>query len=219
MENKDQDTEGSGQSQNGRADYAVDLEDLDGPQPELQPESKGYIGLTGSKFRDQQLTPELPKGVKVVIGLLFLGVVASFLDNSQYSEWFILGNMLVLLLAVGLFARSNVARWLVIGLCGAMVVLAVLGLATFFQATQRFNNAVDHYHQLISGVQHESFTEEQIRQLQSQDRDIQRLQKRVGKTKTLAYFKYGLVIIGYSGIIMYLNRPKVREAFRTASDL
>lgn len=218
MEDKDQDSEQKS-DQNGRANYAVDIEDLDGPQPELAPPSQNYIGLTSSKLRDQQGRPELPRGVKAVGVLLFIGAIISFLDSSQYSQWFVLGNTLVLVLAVGLFARSNVARWLVMGLSSALVVLAILSLAAFVQASARFNNAVDHYHQLIAGVQNEQFTPSQIQDLQTQDKEIKRLEKQVGKAKTMTYFKYGFMIVAYSGIVLYLHRPKIREAFHTAGDL
>lgn len=157
--------------------------------------------------------PQVPKGVYTCAALLVLAAVFSFLDSSMYSVWFMVGATANVIVAAGLFVRSAKACRYVVILSLVMMTVGLVGFLDYSRTIRDLHDETAQARGIVAAVQSESFTPAQIEQLQAHDKKINDLHKQAGSSETLTHIKFGLIIIGYSFVVLYLTQPAVRKSF------
>ncbi|HTE57272.1 MAG TPA: hypothetical protein VK694_00870 [Verrucomicrobiae bacterium] len=198
------------QNQNPQPIQTTPQSPTDTPPP--QGPSHKLIGMTGS-----QLTPEkvrLPKGVIILTVIGALAFLVSFFDTSQNSIAYTIDMFLVLVTTIGLFLRLEIARKLLTVLSGVTVVLSILLIVGFVGLQSRMKVQRQRYDTAVAQLNSRSLSTTQKQQLDDMNKQLNTLEKQVGKSMQLTYIKYGLTIVAYAGAIVYLTRPSVKQNFR-----
>lgn len=180
--------------------------------PPQQDPAHNLIGMTGS-----QLAPEkvpLPKGVIVLTAIGVIAFLVSFFDTSQNSFAYTIDMFLVLVTTIGLLLRLEIARKLLTILSGVTIVLSVLLILGFVGLQSRVKDQRQRYDTAVAQLRSKSLTTTQKQQLDDMNRQLDTLEKQVGKSIQLTYIKYGLTIVVYAGAMVYLTRPGVKQSFR-----
>ena len=120
-----------------------------------------------------------------------------------------------LLLTIGLFLRLEAARKLLQWLSVFTVVLSVLLIVGFVMLIQRTNHAKQEFNAAIATLEDKNLTTAQDRQVEALKTSFENLEKQIGRSAVLVYVKYSATIVAYTGIAIYLSRPKVKAVFRT----
>jgi hypothetical protein len=89
-----------------------------------------------------------------------------------------------------------------------IVILLVLLVHRVGQLQTNLNNSVNQVEQTNTTI-----TQDQKQQLNAVRDQLNNEQKQVGKEISLSYFVYGFFVLENVAVIVYLTRPKVKEAF------
>jgi Tfp pilus assembly protein PilO len=121
---------------------------------------------------------------------------------------------LVLVATIGLLLRLELARRMLVILSGITIVLSVVLVLGFMGLQNRLKDHRQRYDTAVAQLNERSLNATQKQQLDSLTKQLDTLEKQVGKAMQLTYIKYGLTIVAYAGAMVYLTRPGVRQSFR-----
>jgi hypothetical protein len=167
--------------------------------------------LTGSQLQLKE-TP-LPKGMYVLIAIGVVGFVISFFDVSQNSLVYTIDLLLILTLTIGLFFRLEMARKLLFYLSILTVIGSMIAVVGFIGLQDRVNRAKQSSDAAIARLEGQALTSAQRQQLDAAKSQLDLLQKQFGKSAPFVFGKYAITIVVYSGVVIYLTRPKIKEVF------
>lgn len=153
----------------------------------------------------------LPVGVYIIAVFSLIGVVESFLNNS--NSLYSLAMVIDLLIVCGLFLRLEVARVTSVVLQAITLILTVLVVIMLAALQARINQLDTNYHQAVSRINPATETPKQKAEIDNISGQLESQKKQVAKNIHAAYISYGITIAADVLIIWYLTRPKVKEAF------
>ncbi|MEI7674192.1 MAG: hypothetical protein WCI60_00435 [bacterium] len=169
------------------------------------------IGLTGSQMHKQKV--KVPIGIYLIAGYTLIGVVIGFIDTSQNSTFYTIVMIIDLFLAIGLLMKLEIARKIILWLEAITLILIVGSFFLLIGLQQRSNTLKIKTNTVISNLDQNKLTSKQKQNLVKLQSSLAEADKLAEKTLTLAYFKLGATAVGTIVIIVYLTRPKVKDAF------
>ncbi|MEI7838264.1 MAG: hypothetical protein WCI37_00590 [bacterium] len=179
------------------------------PEPSTSSQSDYPIGMTGSQMRKQKV--RVPIGIYIIGGYTLIGFVIGLFDTTQNSIIYSIIMLLDLMLAIGLLLRLEIARKILLWLEGLTLAITILSFFTLFGLQQRLqtvttntNNSINRAEK-INSIQNDKL--EKIKLALAEER------KKADQAIKLTYYKLGGTAAGTIVIIIYLMRPKVKEAF------
>lgn len=163
------------------------------------------LGLT------QPRKSPMPKGVYVIAILNLIGCIAGFISDSNgiYS----LAMVFDLLVVCGLFLRLEAARITAVVVQMISVILTVLVIIMLIALQSRINQLDANYHQAVARINPATETPHQKDQIKQISAELSAKEKQVGRNIHRAYVIYGVSLVVDLGIVGYLTRPKVKQAF------
>lgn len=173
------------------------------------------IGLTGSMMPEQK-TP-VPIGIYILAGLMTVSLGISFFDSSQYGAVASVALIIDMLLTAGVLFRLEGARRLLIVMSSITLVLVALSALLSLGLQSRLKHAKADLNAALSEVEKSPrLTAEQQEQINTIRADVKKAEEAIGRGMTVIYIKLGVNAVIQSVVIVYLSRPKVKKAFRTA---
>ncbi len=170
--------------------------------------SASSLGLNGS------LNPPLPVGIYIIAGLTLLNFLAVFFNTNSNPVYSIV-MVIDLLLAVGLFSKLEIARKVTLYAQIISAILICIVIVELISLQAKANKDYAEFNQAIAHASTIAQTPEQKTEIAALEAKSQQLRKQVGHSVDIAYVRDGLSILVDIGVIFYLTRPGVKEAFHT----
>ncbi|HTE22236.1 MAG TPA: hypothetical protein VK674_04315 [Candidatus Limnocylindria bacterium] len=169
------------------------------------------VFLTGSQIQLEK--KKLPVGVYVLTGFTLLSFLASFFDSSQTSVIYSVAMLVSLLVAIGLVLRMEAARKFMTGYSVVLLVLTIVSIVLLVGLQQRIRQNKANYEAAVNRIDQSRLTSNQKQLLEAMSMTLAAQEKQAGKAISFTYFKLGSTALVSLATIVYLTRPKVREAF------
>lgn len=150
----------------------------------------------------------LPKGVYVIAGLILIGFTFSFFDTSQNSFLFSIGLFMDLLLGIGLLLRMEAARKMLIIISAALLVLTTASAFLIVGFQSRMASQKAKFEAAVGRLNKENQVS-----LDEFRTHITAAERQLDRDLGLIYTKLALSGIFHIAVIIYLTRPRVKEAF------
>jgi len=178
-------------------------------------QTANLMNLSASQIKNEK--SRLPTGVYIIIAANLLGFVASFFNTSENSLLYTYSMLFSLMIAVGLILRFAAVRKLYVGLAGLLVVLTIILMIGFFGLQERVDQVKANAASYYSSINQSLLTTAQQQELANQESTLITLEREEGKAVPFFYIYHSLIIV-YAGLtVIYLTRPKVKEAFEASS--
>ena len=178
----------------------------------------GRVSLDTFDPKAQSKKSTFPKGL-IAIGVVSLvGLAVGFVDKTQNSLIYTIVLGFDVLLAIDLLVRrQEPVRKVAMGLAIATVTVSAALVLGYRGLIDNTANAETLFIAEAKKLQNQSptkqLTDEQQQHLDAMQLQLEAQQNSVGENSTLVYGKYGVSIVVFAGVALYLTRPKVKEAF------
>lgn len=173
--------------------------------------SNSYVGLTGS-----QLKPEKPKmlpGLYVIAAMYLLGFGLSFMNTSDNSLIYTITMFINLALTIGLLMRIQTARKLVVWFSAITLVITIITAFGMVVAVDRMNLRKDEFQVAVDKAEIINKTAAEQKQFDDMKAYIAKAEKDTSQQIRFTYIMLSVTTLQVIGVIYYLTRPKIKEAF------
>lgn len=177
---------------------------------------------TSNILADSQMAQRkkpLPIGIYVIAGLSLVSFAISFLDDSKNSGIYTIAMLFYLFLAIGLLLRLEVVRKITMWLSGLIIILSISIMVILFVLQQRLAVLKTNYNNAVSHIDQDKLTVSQKEQLATLQSSMKIQEEQLGHTLLLANIKQSFACVEMLVVIIYLNRPKVKEVFKNQEAL
>ena len=181
------------------------------PVPNAAPPTDPYVGLTGSQIQAEK--NPLPIGIYILAGVSFLAFVAGFIATQRNSTLYTLLMFINLLLAIGLVLRLELARKVILWTSVISFVFLIASIFLLIGLQNKLATSKSNYDAAISRINLADASPTQQQAIQKISDTLNTQEKQVGKLIAFDYVKLGLAAVEQVVIIVYVTRPKVKEAF------
>jgi uncharacterized protein YlxP (DUF503 family) len=169
--------------------------------------------IIGSQVAKTHAKQKMPVGVYIIAGWVLLGFVVSFFDTAEDSLFLTVGLFINLLLGLGLLFGLEVARKGIIWMFGLIIALSVVIITLLIGLQGSITAAQNNYTVAVSKINQQELTPEQQQQLAMIKSRIATERHKAGHALAITFTEYAVEIVGSIGGIVYLTRPKLKDAF------
>jgi ABC-type multidrug transport system fused ATPase/permease subunit len=166
------------------------------------------LGLSG-KFNTR-----LPKGVYVIVGLVFIDFLSIFF-NTNTSSIYSIAMVLDLLVAVGLLTKTEMARKAAVYVEIISIVLICIVVIMLASLDAKVNKSEAQFKQVVASLNTATETDAQKTGLAKLSTLLDQERKQLGHDINIAYIRDGISAAFSIGILVYLTRPSVKEVFHS----
>lgn len=186
------------------------------PLESIYPEVTRGLNETSFQPTDNeniQLSEKLPIGIYIVVAFLLAGFVVS-LANAHGNISMTLLSLINILLATGLLMKKDIARKILIILASILIILTLIVVVGLFSVQQRAEQSATTAQTAIENVQNnQSSTAAQQQAANNYQNQITSQRNKLNNTYIIAYIQDSIIIVGYTALVIYLTRPKIKSIF------